>query len=212
MKGILLLLTVLLTSSCERKVTEEIAVVETLSDEVRMQNARTLPPLAIGDELPDYVFVKADGKTVRLSDYRGRVLAFTFFFTTCPYSNMCPLLSENMAKVQEQLLKASEEGWQLASITIDPANDTPERMKGYAAQYHANTEHWDFLTGDLVDISALGWQFGLEFWRTNPEQPINHNTRTVVVDAEGRVRWIGTEAEWKPEEVVREIRRALPHS
>jgi protein SCO1/2 len=180
------------------------------STEERMQAARALPPLVPGDVLPDYEFVDSGGNTVHLADYRGSVLAFTFFFTTCPYSNFCPLASKNMEVVQDSLQKSEDapEKWRLLSITIDPEVDTPAQLKGYAAQYHAQSENWGFLTGDMVKIASLGWQCGLEFWRTNPEQPINHNTRTVVVDAEGRVRWIGTETEWKPEDLVKQMVRA----
>lgn len=183
----------------------------TATDEIRMQQARALPPLVPGDPLPDYAFVGTSGDTIRLSDFRGKVLAFTFFFTTCPYSNQCPQLSENMAAVRKQLAAGPGpvgDRWQLLSITIDPQNDTPGRLKDYAARYHAAADRWDFLTGDPVEIASLGWQCGLEFWRTNPGQPISHNTRTVVVDPAGRVRWIGTATDWKPEELIRQMERA----
>jgi len=53
------------------------------------------------------------------------------------------------------------------------------------------------LTGDLIDITAIGEQFGLQFWRPGPNEPINHNVRTIVVDATGHIQWVTPENEWK---------------
>ena len=98
--------------------------------------------------------------------------------------------------------------WHLLSITIDPEYDTPERLKAYAARYKADPKRWSHVTGTLTDITAIGEQFGLQFWRSTPNEPVNHNVRTVVVDATGRIQWITPENEWKSDVLVEQMVRA----
>ena len=63
-------------------------------------------------------------------------------------------------------------------------------------------------TGDLVDITAIAEQVGEMFTRDANGANINHNLRTVVVDAQGRVQNIIAENKWKPADLVEEILKA----
>lgn len=174
------------------------------------RRVREVEPLAVGDKLPDYTFTNTLGRAVRLGEFQGRALAITFIFTRCPFPTFCPRLSSNFSEAAEKL-KAAANGptnWHLFSITIDPEYDTPERLRAYAQRYKADPDHWDHLTGALIDITAISEQFGLQFWRSNPNEPINHNVRTVVVDATGRIQWITPENEWKSDTLVEQMVRA----
>ena len=174
------------------------------------RRVREVEPLAVGDKLPDYTFTNTLGRAVRLAEFQGRALALTFIFTRCPFPTFCPRLSSNFSEAAEKL-KATANGptnWHLLSITIDPEYDTPERLRAYAQRYKADPAHWDHVTGALIDITAISEQFGLQFWRANPNEPINHNVRTVVVDATGRIQWITPENEWKADTLVEQIVRA----
>lgn len=174
------------------------------------RRVREVEPLAVGDKLPDYTFTNTLGRAVRLGEFQGRALAITFIFTRCPFPTFCPRLSSNFSEAAEKL-KATANGptnWHLLSITIDPEYDTPERLRAYAQRYKADPAHWDHVTGALIDITAISEQFGLQFWRANPNEPINHNVRTVVVDATGRIQWITPENEWKADTLVEQIVRA----
>ena len=171
---------------------------------------REVEPLSVGDALPDYHFTNQLGQAVSLHEFRGQALAITFIFTRCPYPTFCPLMSNNFRAVQEALLKTpnAPTNWHLLTLTFDPLWDTPARLKPYAEMYHADPRHWSFLTGDLVDITALTEQVGQVFTRDADGPGINHNLRTVVVDARGRVQNIIPENKWTPEELVTEILKA----
>ena len=90
---------------------------------------------------------------------------------------------------------------------LDPEFDTPSILKSYAKRFQADPKHWSFATGEVIDITAITEQFGLLFWKPDPQQPtgISHNLRTVVLDAQGRVQKILAENTWKVDELVREI-------
>src|SRR5437899_3043722 len=69
--------------------------------------------------------------------------------------------------------------WHLFTISVDPEWDTPGRLKAYAAGMKHNPQHWSFLTGDLVEITAIAEQVGEVFARDENGSGINHNLRTV---------------------------------
>jgi protein SCO1/2 len=180
------------------------------SEPPTFRRVREVDPLAVGDVMPEYVFTNAQRRIVRLSDFKGQALAFTFIFTRCPYPTFCPRLSSNFSEAQGKLKAMSDAptNWHFLSITIDPEYDTPERLQLYSRQYRADPARWDFATGALIDITAIGEQFGLQFWRPNPTDPIQHNVRTVVVDATGRVQWVTVENEWKATNLVEQVIKA----
>jgi protein SCO1/2 len=45
-------------------------------------------------------------------------------------------------------------GIELASISVDPAHDTPPVLAAFAARYHADPARWRFLTGDPTSVRA----------------------------------------------------------
>lgn len=167
------------------------------------------PALAeVGAPLPDCALTDQRGRRLRLREFHGRALALTFIYTRCPFPDFCPRMSDQFRAVQQALLAAgAREDWSLLSITIDPQHDTPERLAAFAERYEASPAHWTFLTGDPVEIEKLGQFFGVAIVRNGAEW--NHNLRTVVVDPAGRVQKVFAGNEWKPEELVAELRRAM---
>jgi protein SCO1 len=172
-----------------------------------MRRSREVEPLAVGDSMPEYRFTNQLGQVVRLSDFQGQAYALTFIFTRCPFPTFCPQLSKSLQQTQATLesMPNGPTNWHLFSITIDPQFDTPTVLQDYAKRHRANPRHWSFLTAALIDIDAIGEQFGLQFWRPSPDALPNHNVRTVVVNAAGRVPWITPENEWKPEALAQQI-------
>ena len=173
------------------------------------RRVRDVDPLKVGDLVPEYRFTNELGRAVRLSEFKGKAVALTFIFTRCPFPTFCPRMSSNFEEAQKQL-KARANGpanWQLLTLTFDPQFDSPTVLNGYARNHGYDPGHWSFLTGELIEITAIAEQFGLMFWRPDPKEVtgISHNLRTVVLDAQGRVQKIFTENEWTVEDLVAEI-------
>lgn len=161
-----------------------------------------------GDPAPDCTLTNQSGRTIRLADFRGSALAYTFIFTRCPFPVYCPRLNNHFSAVQKELSKTSTAtNWHLLSISFDPEYDTPSRLASYAKTYGHNPAHWSFATGATEDIRKLGSVFALAFWKEGPI--FNHNVRTVVVDPLGKVHKVFNDNEWKPEELVAEMKKAM---
>jgi protein SCO1/2 len=167
----------------------------------------------IGEIFPDESLLNQDGKAVRLSSFRGRVLALTFIYTRCPLPDFCIRMSSQFARIQKSLNgDGSLNGkWHLMTVSFDPKIDRPSVLKRYAAEYAADFSSWDFVTdpdtaGPVIRRLADG--LGLEY--SEDEGLIDHNLRTVLIDPEGKLMKVITGNEWKPEEVAAEIRRLIP--
>ena len=172
-----------------------------------------IPEPKEGDEVPDFTLVNQDGKDIRLSNYRGKALLLTFIYTRCPIPEYCDLMSNNFAKIDHQLQQQPEvyAKTHLLSITIDPEYDTPKVLRSYGAahteRYEAETvEHWDFATGTKDQIKGIAQFFGLRYFQASDQ--IVHSLRTVIMSPEGKMLKIYRDNEWKPEDVVTELKKA----
>jgi protein SCO1/2 len=174
-----------------------------------LRSVRDVEMLNEGDSLPEYHLTNQLGQAISTAQFKGQALAITFLFTRCPYPDFCPLMANNFAETQKKLLGMpnTTTNWHLLTISFDPEYDTPEVLKRYAEAHGADPARSTFATGALMDITALGEQFGLAFWKEQGSI-LNHNLRTVVIDASGRVQKIFTGNTWAPAELVAEMVKA----
>jgi protein SCO1/2 len=175
--------------------------------EVRVM--RDVEPLKTGDLLPDYHFTNQFGQPVSTAQFKGQVLAINFLFTRCPFPAFCPFTANNFAEVQTKLLALPNPStnWHLLTISFDPDFDKPDVLKAYAERYKYDPAHWIFATGDIIDVTAIGEQFGLMFWRDETGL-LSHNLRAAVVDPSGRVQKIFEGNKWTGDDLVAEMVKA----
>ncbi|RWO30431.1 MAG: SCO family protein [Mesorhizobium sp.] len=139
---------------------------------------------------PDFTLTSQDGARVSLHDFRGKAVAVTFIYASC--TDICPMLTANMAHVQDKLGSAFGPRVAFVSITVDPEHDTPEVLKQYAQDFGADLDGWAFLTGDPTIIREVGRKYGI-FARKVAEGDVDHTFLTSLVDPDGilRVQYLG---------------------
>jgi protein SCO1/2 len=165
----------------------------------------------IGASVPDVSLVNQDGKPINLQQYRGRALVITFIYTRCPLPDYCTLMSNNFAAIRRELDKSPElrAGAHLLSITLDPAYDTPKVLRSYGAAHTENYgdekfARWEFATGEPQAIQRTANFFGMAYKQEGDE--IVHALRTAVIAPDGKLYKMYRGNEWKPEEVVQDLR------
>ena len=164
-----------------------------------------------GDEVPNFTLRNQDNREIHIKNYRGRTLLLTFIYTRCPVPDYCSLMSDNFAQIDRTLSQdaALYEKTHLLSISIDPSYDTPQVLRSYGAahteRYQNETfAHWEFAGGTTDQVKKIAEYFGLTYFPENDQ--IIHALRTVIINPDGKVAKIYTGNEWKPEEVVAEIK------
>jgi protein SCO1 len=174
---------------------------------VSFSKSRDVEPLATGDPMPEYAFMNEKGERIHFSDFKGQALGITFIFTRCPFPTYCPRMTSNFEKVASDLSKTgSPTNWHLLSISFDPEYDTPARLAEHANKFKRDPAKWNFVTTDKREIQALTEQLGLIFATRNGT--IEHNLRTAIIDANGRVAQIYVGNEWDVNEFIAEMKKA----
>ena len=166
-----------------------------------------------GDEVPNFTLRNQDNREIRIHNYRGKTLLLTFIYTRCPVPEYCTLMSNNFAQIERVLGQDPRvyEKTHLLSVSIDPSYDTPEVLRSYGAAHTERYEketfaHWEFAGGTSAQVKEIAQYFGLTYFPDKDQ--IIHGLRTVIVTPEGKVAKIYTGNDWKPEEVVEEIRKS----
>jgi len=145
------------------------------------------PPFPIiSKPAPDFVLTDQNGRQIRLSQFRGKLVLLTFFYTNC--TDVCPLTTAALARVQRELLRR---GWWatdvvFASVTTDPVRDTPAVLRTYAKRYQADTRGWHFLTGNPQAVAAVHRRYNIEV-RPLAGSLQDHAAPTFLIDRAGVV-------------------------
>jgi protein SCO1/2 len=151
------------------------------------QHEERLP--AIG-AAPDFALISQDGAEVTLAALRGKVVAVTFIYASCP--DVCPMLTDKLARVQDEL--GSDFGSKIAfvSITTDPERDTTAVLKGYAEAFEANLAGWSFLTGEPAKVLEVAHRYGVAVAKA-ADGGVDHTLLTTLIDRQGtmRVQYLG---------------------
>ncbi|WP_065375051.1 SCO family protein [Ensifer adhaerens] len=150
-------------------------------------HAQRLPTIGAA---PDFTLTSQDGVPVSLRDLRGKVVAVAFIFASC--TDICPMLTDNMARVKDKLGSAFGPQISFVSITVDPERDTPQVLKQYAQIFAADVKGWVFLTGDPAVVHDVGRRYGV-IARKTASGDVDHTLLTSLVDRSGslRVQYIG---------------------
>lgn len=108
---------------------------------------------------PNHVLLTQDNKPVRFYDdvLKGKVALINFIFTTC--QGICSPMTANLARVQSYLEEHLGREVVMVSISVDPATDTPERLKTYADKFKVKPG-WYFLTGKKENVDWVLYKVG----------------------------------------------------
>jgi protein SCO1/2 len=129
-------------------------------------------------QVPAITLVRDDGKSVSLRDELndGRPVVLNFIYTTC--SGICPLASHTFSLLQRKL-GAGRDRVHLVSISIDPEEDTPARLRAYARRYSAGSE-WQHYSGTAQ--ASIAAQRAFDVYRGDK---MGHTPATLVRTAPG---------------------------
>ncbi|MDF3035642.1 MAG: hypothetical protein K0S28_916 [Paucimonas sp.] len=135
---------------------------------------------------PDFNLPGSNGKTLRLSDHRGKVVALGFGFTSCP--EVCPTTLAELAAVRKKL-GAEGKDFQVIYVTVDPERDTAERMKAYVTSFDPS-----FLgaTGTPAQLAAVRKEYGISAVKGRADSAgnygVNHSSFVYLIDRAGMLR------------------------
>lgn len=121
---------------------------------------------------------------VELKDLKGKINVISMIFANCSYA--CPILVNDMRKIESALSKDELRNVQFTLISIDPERDTPKRLKQFAEDQNLNLARWKLLTGSRSDIDDFAVLLGFRYKKEN-DGSYSHSNIITILDEEGEV-------------------------
>lgn len=111
------------------------------------------------DYFTNLPLVTSTGEEVRFFDdlLKDKIVAINFVYTDC--TDICSLSTARLAQVYDWLGERMGRDIFFVSISLDPENDTPEKLAEFAAAFNAGVG-WTFLTGDRENIDIIRYKVG----------------------------------------------------
>jgi protein SCO1/2 len=164
-------------------------------------NGASLEPVV---DLPPLTFTRSDGGMFSSADTRGRTSLFFFGYTHC--ADVCPLTLAELAQVHRQL-DGRGRPVDLYFITLDPARDTPERLRDYMANFPGVVG----LTGSDTDLARAQASFHVLAERRDMgdgDYMLDHTAATYLVNPASQIQLAypyGT----PPDDIVADLQRLV---
>ena len=141
---------------------------------------------------PTYNFTleSADGELWNLGEHHGKVVILVFMFTRC--DNTCPVTSQNVKMVQEQLTASELENISIVSVTVDWKNDSPSKLQNWTTDRGYD---WPHLTGSEEALNEVYKAYGVGPFEVEDDSDegytVAHTSPTYILDTDllGRVVW-----------------------
>lgn len=98
-----------------------------------------------------FSFTNQDSITVTNQNFRNKIYIADFMFLNCP--TICPKMTMEMKRVYD-VFKDNPQVMFL-SHTIDPKNDSIQRLRQYAENMGVKADKWCFVTGNRDSIYSI---------------------------------------------------------
>lgn len=136
----------------------------------------------------DFKLLNQNGEVITHENYKDKIYVADFFFTSCP--TICPLMTNNMAKIQKEFL--DDDDIMLLSLSVTPNFDSIPKLKEYANKNGVIDTKWNVTTGDKEHIYDLARK---SYFATTDDgdgglQDFIHTSNFVLVDQKRQIRGV----------------------
>ncbi len=142
-----------------------------------------------------FILFNQDSSSVVFPDYfKGKVTVMSFMYTNCP--DVCPLTTNNLRIIQEELKKDNIKGIQFVELSFDPERDTPSILKKYADVRNIDEKNFQLLTGNKKIVDSLLKVMNIyaipgdtiRFDNSGFTYSFIHTDRITLIDKQNRIR------------------------
>lgn len=122
--------------------------------------------------------------TIQLVDLKGKVLVVVMIYTSCQVA--CPRLVADMRNIESQMPKDKLNDLNFVLVSIDPAVDTPARLKAFAIENKMDAPHWTFLQGTPSSVQEFANVLAVKYKQIAPMN-FSHSNIISVFNREGEL-------------------------
>jgi protein SCO1 len=157
---------------------------------------------------PDVAVTTEEGNRVRFYDdlIRDKIVVLNLMYADC--TGVCPTITAHLAAARKILAARGAQPLSIVSITIKPEEDTPEKLKKYAAM-HQTGAGWHFVTGKSEDLELLRRKLGYTDLNPSLDQDRSRHSGMIRYGNEPLALWGSCQGQAKPEWIAEEISYVL---
>ncbi len=199
-----LILGLALSSSCNQTETVNANAAHDASEKTEQMSAAT--------ELSDMSLYQLEseweteqGQTIALADLQGKVQLVAMMYTNCTYT--CPRIVADLKRIEEGIEKYKNDVG-IVLVTMDPANDTPEKLKAFAQENKLDENRWKLLTSNDDNIQELAVLLNMKY-KKSLNGDIAHSNIISVLNAQGEIIYQQEGLGKDPDETVKSIEAQL---
>lgn len=111
----------------------------------------SLQGISENHKVMDFELINQNGEVITQNNYKDKIYVADFFFSSCP--TICPIMTNNMAKIQKEFL--DDKDILLLSLSVTPKFDSVPKLKEYASKNGVIDAKWNITTGDKKHIYEL---------------------------------------------------------
>lgn len=140
------------------------------------------------DTVEEFNYTDHRGEQLSKEDLEGTPWLATFVFTNC--ETVCPPMTFNMADLQKRIEASGLSDYKIVAFSVDPKEDTPEKMREYLSHYPIPDENkWHLLTGySQEEIAEFATKNFKSLVKNDPNSDqVIHGTSFYLVDQQGEV-------------------------
>jgi len=149
---------------------------------------KSLQNLSENHVVSDFELINQNGKIITQDVYKDKIYVADFFFSSCP--TICPIMTNNMAKIQDEFL--NDKNIMLLSLSVTPEIDSIPRLREYADKNGVIDAKWNVTTGDKKHIYELARKsyFAVTDEGDGGLQDFIHTSNFILVDKNKQIRGI----------------------
>jgi protein SCO1 len=137
-----------------------------------------------GTPAPDFLLKDQYGKTISLSQFKGKPVVLTFLYTHCP--DVCPLTAEKIHTTM-QSLGNSTQNVAVVAVSMDPKGDTAATTQNFAS-VHKLGNYFYYLIGTHNELAPVWASYSVDAEAATSSGVVNHSSAIYVIDKQGNER------------------------
>jgi protein SCO1 len=127
-----------------------------------------------------------NGEQITLEDLKGETLVTVMIYTAC--KTACPRLVADMRNIEAEVSAKSKEKVKYIMVSIDPKNDSPEKLKTFAKDNAMDDDKWLFLQGTEETVRDFANILAVKYKQISPID-FSHSNIISVFDTKGVLKY-----------------------
>ena len=127
-----------------------------------------------------------EGENLEMKDLKGKVLVMVMIYTSC--KSACPRLVADMRNIEQRLPNNLKDNVTLVLVSIDPAVDTPKRLKEFAIENKMDGPQWVFLRSSEENTREFAAVLAVNYKKIAPLE-FSHSNIITVFNADGELAY-----------------------